>query len=397
MEMQTKLKVNRPDYHGGSLVNLMTSIGQAFGREAQDYPGCRSLAGIDLTDYDNLILLVVDGMGYDYVQASTGFYKDHCHASLTSVFPSTTATSITAYLTGQAPQQHGLTGWFTYLKETGGVTAVLPCMLRGSQQSISLQGHDIARLYNHPSFFDELAPGNDRVTSAVVSPNWILDSEFNQCHLGKAVPCGYEGLDEMFAQMANCVKATKDRQYIYAYWPEFDHLSHVHGNQSDPVAEHYLQIQQATEKFLAEVKGTNTLVLITADHGFIDTQPERCITVNDHPVLQSCLRMPLSGEPRAAYCYLHEDKHEVFVDYVNNQFASQLDCVPSQDLLEDNWFGLGVAHPQLENRIGDYTLLMKENFIIKDWLETEKRFFHYGVHGGVSQQEMFIPLIPLPG
>ena len=136
--------------------------------------------------------------------------------------------------------------------------------------------------------------------------------------------------------------------------------------------------------------------MITADHGFIDLTPEQRITVNDHPRMQECLRMPLSGEPRAAYCYLHEDKHEQFVDYVNNHFSKQLDCVPSSTLIESNLFGLGEAHPQLDKRIGDYTLIMKENFIIKDWLESEKPFFHYGVHGGVSQQEMFIPLIVMP-
>lgn len=389
--MLNKLKINQPDYRGGSLVNLVTSIGQSFGRPARDYPACRTLEQAELDKYDNLILLVIDGLGYDYLQASTGLYKNHCHARLTSVFPSTTATSITAFLTGLAPQQHGLTGWFTYLEEVGGVTAVLPYMLRGSQESISQKGIDIAQLYNHPSLFDELT-----CESAIVSPNWILDTEFNKCHIGKAQPCGYEGMDDMFVQMADCVKRAEGRQYIYAYWSEFDHLSHMNGNQSDVVAEHYQQLQKLTERFLAEVKGTNTLLLITADHGFIDTQPERCITVNDHPIMQACLRMPLSGEPRAAYCYVHEDKHEIFINYVNTHFSAQLDCVPSKTLLDANWFGLGEAHPEIANRIGDYTLIMKDNFIIKDWLESEKRFFHLGVHGGVSDREMFIPLVVLP-
>jgi len=388
--MLNKLNINRPDYHGGSLVNLVASIGQSFGRTAE-YPTSIALEQTELDKYDNVILLVIDGMGYNYVQSSTGLYKNHCHAKLTSVFPSTTATSITSFLTGLAPQQHGLTGWFTYLQEVGGVTAVLPCMLRGSQESISKQGIDIAKLYNHPSFFDELTCG-----SAIVSPNWILDSEFNQCHTGRAQPCGYEGMDDMFAEMAHCVKRAKGRQYIYAYWPEFDHLSHVNGNQSDTVAEHYQQLQKATEQFLAQVKGTNTLLLIAADHGFIDTSPGRCITVNDHPLMQACLRMPLSGEPRVAYCYVHEGKDEMFINYVNTHFSQQLDCVPSKALLNANWFGLGEAHSQLAKRIGDYTLIMKENFIIKDWLDSEKHFFHLGVHGGISKQEMFIPLIVVP-
>ncbi|MGD8927302.1 MAG: alkaline phosphatase family protein, partial [Thioalkalispiraceae bacterium] len=282
-------------------------------------------------------------------------------------------------------------GWFTYLEEVGGVTAVLPCMLRGSQQSISEQGIDIGRLYNHPSFFNEL-----NCTSHVVSPNWILNTEFNQTHTGQAQPWGYDNMDEMFTQMRKCIDTGRDKQYIYTYWPEFDHLSHVNGNRSDEVAKHYLQLQLATENFLREIRGTNTLVIITADHGFIDTRPDCCITVNDHPEFQQCLAMPLSGEPRMAYCYLKEGKQDFFIDYVNNHFSEYLDCFPSHQLLEENWFGLGEPHPKLASRIGDYALLMKKNYIIKDWIENEKPFFHFGVHGGVSELEMYVPLIVLP-
>jgi hypothetical protein len=36
---------------------------------------------------------------------------------------------------------------------------------------------------------------------------------------------------------------------------------------------------------------------------------------------------------------------------------------------------------------------MKQNYVIKDWLLGERRYVHVGVHGGVSEQEMHVPLI----
>jgi hypothetical protein len=36
---------------------------------------------------------------------------------------------------------------------------------------------------------------------------------------------------------------------------------------------------------------------------------------------------------------------------------------------------------------------MQDNYIIKDWLVQEKRYELIGVHGGVSQDEMVVPLI----
>ncbi len=36
---------------------------------------------------------------------------------------------------------------------------------------------------------------------------------------------------------------------------------------------------------------------------------------------------------------------------------------------------------------------MKDRFLIKDWLPGEPRYVHIGVHGGMSAQEMYVPLI----
>jgi hypothetical protein len=47
----------------------------------------------------------------------------------------------------------------------------------------------------------------------------------------------------------------------------------------------------------------------------------------------------------------------------------------------------------LHERIGDYTLLMKDCAIIKDWLPGERHYAQIGVHGGLSSQEMYVPLI----
>ena len=54
---------------------------------------------------------------------------------------------------------------------------------------------------------------------------------------------------------------------------------------------------------------------------------------------------------------------------------------------------MGLPHPRLHERIGDYTLIMKEKAVIKDWLPGEPRYVQIGVHGGVTAQEMYVPLI----
>lgn len=380
-----------PDYHHNSLVNLMSRLAQEFGVDDHLYPAFQHAALNNLGDYQHIVLLVLDGLGARYVDTHPGFLQSHKRAELTSVFPTTTASAITTFMTGLAPQQHGLTGWFTYLKEVGAVTAVLPCQLRGSRELLPDRGVDIAALYGHTPFFDLL-----NVPSTVLAPEWIIDSPFNVTHSGRARRQGYSDLDSMLANLGSMLQQD-ERQYIYAYWPEFDRLSHQFGNGSPQVAQHYQQLDSALEKFVESIAGSRTILLVTADHGFIDTSPEHELHLEDHPRLQDCLSLPLSGEPRLAYCYVHPRKAQTFADYVQEHFAGQLDLFESRELIARGAFGLGEPHPQLSQRVGDFTLVMKENYVIRDRLAGEQGLFQHGVHGGISEQEMQVPLMVATG
>lgn len=65
----------------------------------------------------------------------------------------------------------------------------------------------------------------------------------------------------------------------------------------------------------------------------------------------------------------------------------------SGKLIEEGYFGLGPAHPELGTRVGDYTLLMKERYTLKDWLPGERREVQVGAHGGLSDEELYVPLV----
>jgi len=67
----------------------------------------------------------------------------------------------------------------------------------------------------------------------------------------------------------------------------------------------------------------------------------------------------------------------------------------SGNLIRKNFFGLGKPNKKLVSRIGNYVLIMKSNYIIEDSVsgETGKNFI--GNHGGMSSEEMYVPLIVL--
>jgi len=73
------------------------------------------------------------------------------------------------------------------------------------------------------------------------------------------------------------------------------------------------------------------------------------------------------------------------------EFAGTL--YSSENILNKNFFGLGDPHPQLGSRIGDDIMLMKENYIFRDTILGEERHPMIGFHGGLSPDEMFVPVI----
>ena len=86
------------------------------------------------------------------------------------------------------------------------------------------------------------------------------------------------------------------------------------------------------------------------------------------------------------------DKEDVLA-LVAEVFGDKVRAVPSEQLIEEGWFGPGRSHPELAARIGDYTLQMRERYTISDRLAGERELHLNGVHGGTSAAEMIVPLM----
>lgn len=376
-----------PDYAGGSIVNLMASIEAACGGNPR-YAPLRELAQDELATAGDLVLLVIDGLGYQHLHRVDGHLRQHLRAGITSVFPTTTATAVTTFLTGLAPAQHGLTGWHMYFREIGAVAAVLPLRPRTGTGSLREAGVEPAALLTCGSFFDRLA-----TPAHVVSPERIIHSDFNVFHAGHAVRHGFDSLDQLFEQVAAIVHERRGRRLIYAYYPGLDSLAHQYGIASPQAAAELARLDQGFGRLLDDLRGRGSTVIATADHGFVDVASAACLDLADHPALAETLVLPLCGESRVAYCYVHPDKRGQFEAYARNELADFALMFDSRHLLEQGWFGPGQPHPRLAERIGHYALVMRENYALKEWLLGEKRYRHVGMHGGVSEAEMVVPLI----
>jgi len=371
----------RPDYTGGSLVNLMASITASRGGKALHAP----LRNFDPTEARNVVLLIIDGLGDRLLarRAAGGELARRRRGSLTSVFPSTTASAITTSYTGRTPLEHGLTGWFTYFSEAGCVAAALPFRSRGDNLPLEKR-LSVDKAFTAASIFESLP-----VRSIVVTHRDIIDSRYNVRHCRGAERRPYTTVDELVAGVEAAVKSSDERKLVYAYWPDYDATSHVHGCEGAEAMSKVAEIDAAFGSLLSRLSGTDSLVIATADHGFLDCPPEDCLELP--AALASQLRFPLCGERRVAFCHARSEKE--FVSTAKEWLGGRADVRPSRDLVAEGWFGGGAPHPLIAERVGDVAILMKDGYTIKDWLPGEPRHLHIGNHGGTSEDEMTIPLI----
>ncbi|MCC7047677.1 MAG: alkaline phosphatase family protein [Alphaproteobacteria bacterium] len=371
-----------PDYGGNGFVNLIASLVEAGGGAPRHAP-LAALPAAELREARNVVFLILDGLGDNYLAANGGDgpLARHRRGSISAVFPSTTASAITTSFTGATPLEHGLTGWFTYFSAAACVGAALPFVRRGEKAPLAAAPE---RIFVAPPLFYGLA-----VRSLVVSWRQIIDSTYNRHHCGRTERLPYDDLEGLLAQTVAAVKSGPERKLVYAYWPEFDALAHQHGVASAPVRAHFSVLDVAFGELLARLAGTDTLVVATADHGFMDSPAGESIELP--PALAAMLRFPLCGERRVAFCHVHDRKS--FMQAATEILGERADVRASEELVAEGWFGPGSAHPLLSERVGDVALVMNGRGTIKDWVAGEARHLHIGNHGGTSEDEMRIPLV----
>jgi hypothetical protein len=376
----------KPDYTN-SIVNLMSSIGRAFGRKS-GYKELKQLPSGELKSSRNIVLLVLDGLGYNYLISKNAGLKKHLRGKITSVYPPTTASAITTFMTGVAPQQHASTGWFVHLKELGVVAKILPFSPRAGGKEFTNYDIKIEQILDAKGFSEGL-----KAKSYIIQHKRVLSSSYSKAYAKKAKMLGYSTFDGLLRQIKKVMGLHNKRKYVYAYWPMLDSIGHKYGIGSRKAERHFKDIDRKIMSFAKSLKGTGTSLIITADHGMVDCPENKMIDLEKHPKLVECLTLPLSGDSRTAYCYVHPAKCRQFEKYVKTKLGKCCRLYRNTELIRQNYYGLFEPNPKLIERTGDYVLVMNDNHKIRDNILDQKREFYFGNHGGDSADEIFVPLI----
>lgn len=64
-----------------------------------------------------------------------------------------------------------------------------------------------------------------------------------------------------------------------------------------------------------------------------------------------------------------------------------------EQFIAAGFLGPGEHHPALAQRVGDWVVAMTDGWTLRDRLPGEKPFMPIGVHGGLSEAELNVPLV----
>jgi len=378
-----------PNYKNGSIVNLMSSISKNFGKK-HSYNSLPNLPHEELKKYKNIVLIVIDGLGYNYLmKQKDSFLFKNLKSKMTSVFLATTVCANTTFMTGYPPQQHALTGWDMNLKEIGCVTTILPFVPRYGDENLSNSNVNMDKIMEFPSFHKGFNAKCYTFIDKRLAPSPFTIYVFRKTKIIPTI-----SYNNIFLKIKETLKKkSAKRRFLHAYISEFDSSSHRDGVSSSKTKKIFLDLDKRIKSFVNSIKGTNTKVIIVSDHGFVDIDKKHEIFIEDIKGFKDCLTLPLSGEPRVRYCYVRPDKVKDFKKIIR-KLRNICWCYKGKDLINNGFYGLGKPNPKLFDRVGDYVLIMKKPYTLRDRLANSGKYkFKPGKHAGVSGDEMLVPLI----
>ncbi len=387
-----------PDYGAYSIDSIPSFIRELFGGQAEREDALSSFLPSDKPQ--RVILLILDGMGYMHLtrllSQFPGMFLNQLidrgsMIPLTSVFPATTATALASLSTGLTPQEHGILGYRLYLRETSAITNMINLSLLGNDAADAAlaAGIDERTFLASPTLLEQLRALD--VQSHVIMPKEITSSGLSRLlYDGTAKMHAGVNLSDMLVCTRDILHQEPGKTFVSLYWGDTDSIAHVHGPWTDAFTAELRSIDTALERELSG-RVDDTLLLISADHGFVPMDNEDYIDISKYPALYNNLAFPPVGDTRAAYLFVRNGKKEEVAQFIAETFTNDIVCLDAQQALDAGLFGIRDALLKSRDRIGDLIIASVGRKTLYYPYKDSKKL--HGMHAGLTPDEMLVPFV----
>lgn len=385
--------------------------------------------------YSKVVFIFIDGFGWRFIQRygdELPFLKRFLDAGvvsqLTTQFPSTTAVHTTTIHTGLPVGHSGIVEWNYYEPSLERVISPLLFSFAGDQDREVLRrtGVDPKAIFPFSTVYQRLAG----VPSYCFQHQSYAHSSFSKTVCDGATIMPYDTVPEAIATLRSLLDQPGPGYYLL-YIASVDAICHRYGPSSVEAGTEVKAVCHLLDSLLCESmsastqqSSADTLMLVSADHGQIDVFADKKIYLKQRcPKLARWMKrdrrgklLVPSGGPRDFFVHVRAETLAEADAYLRQQLEDCATVYRTEWLIDHGYFG--AVGPRLRDRLGDLILLPHKHFSIfwhprlRDRLSSliriPSKYFPFsrlpqgvqeltrstfGHHGGLTEEEMTIPLL----
>ncbi|CAN2190440.1 Type I phosphodiesterase/nucleotide pyrophosphatase/phosphate transferase [Candidatus Nanopelagicaceae bacterium] len=328
------------------------------------------------------LVFLVDGLGANllskYADVAPSLSRMVMHGTVTTSFPSTTATSLATLTTGEMPGAHGMLGYTVQVPRSGG--RVLNS-LKWDERVDPVMWQPVPTLF-------------ERASAEGISTTHVAAKRYENTGFTRAVFRGanYKGANVSADLISETVAALqKSPSFVYLYVNDVDSAGHSDGVGSEKWIAALKSVDDLAKALMQKLpKGTR--IWLTADHGMINVE-EKIVMGQENELLADIA--VIAGEPRMRHLYLSRESASAEKEVISrweSTLGSKVTMHTRQSAITAGLFGPNVSLDASE-RAGDVIAIAQGNLVLLDPERADKEGAMIGHHGGDSVIESSVPLL----
>jgi hypothetical protein len=363
-----------PQY-GGSLADVLpTALG---------WLGMPQSSGLDIRGSGRVCVLLVDGLGWNGLRGAaesapflTSLLSDSRSGRITTVFPSTTPIALTSLGTGLPPGEHGITGF--YLRVDGQILNLLAIPAEA----------DLAVVQPRPTLLEQAERAGITVTR--VGPRRFDGEGLTQAALRGGAYAAAESVGELVTAAGAAVRRG-ERSLTYVYVGSLDGTGHRRGCRGGAWLEELFHVDLLAERLAASLPADATL-LVTSDHGMLDVPVENRTDVAATPELAAGVAA-VTGDMRAVNVHAAPGAAGDVLAAWRESLGERFWVLSGAEAVASGLYGPTVRE-EFTDRIGDVVAVAAGDWALYDSRTLPAYVSRLvGLHGSVTEDELFVPLL----
>ncbi len=368
------------------------------------------------TRYNKVIFFFIDAFGWRFFERYAEKYtflktilSQGSVSKCTSQFPSTTAAHVTCIHTGLNVGQSGIYEWNYYEPLVGEIISPLLFSYAGdklARDTIKQAGIPAAKFFPVQTFYQTLQAQG--VASHILQYQAYTPSTYSDIVFRGATVHPYRTFQDALRLLVDLVTRpdTPGPAYYFLYFDRVDSICHNYGPYSKQFEEAIDACLTALDQiFYQGVRGQtqDTLLMLSADHGQVQVNPEQVYYLNRQmPAISRYLKigrqghvLAPAGSARDMFLHVKEEFIDTVIGELRQRLQHRAEIYRTQELIEQNFFGSYQPTQAFLDRVGNVVVLPYRYETVW-WYEEGKFDMHFqGHHGGLTPDEMEIPLLLL--